>query len=98
MLKELKECFQQAYGDNKQGSEEAEAYAAKGFHNLKGEAGLACQREGCNPAQEKRPLSSTRRYSEMAYISKQMTILSNCKVHGGKVVFADWFKGYASLL
>ena len=73
MLKELKEASNRLMEIIRR-SEEAEAYAAKGFHNLKGKLDWPVSGKVVIPYGAQKTLSSTRRYSEMAYISKQMTI------------------------
>lgn len=97
MLKELKEASNKLIEIIRR-SEEAEAYAAKGFHNLKGKLDWPVNGKVIIPyGAQKDPQFNTPVFRNGIHIKADDN--TSAKVaHGGKVVFADWFKGYGQLV
>ncbi|MFZ3121789.1 MAG: peptidoglycan DD-metalloendopeptidase family protein [Thermodesulfovibrionales bacterium] len=97
MLKELKEASNRLMEIIRR-SEEAEAYAAKGFHNLKGKLDWPVNGKVVIPyGAQKDPQFNTPVFRNGIHIKADDNTSAKV-VHGGKVVFADWFKGYGQLV
>jgi len=97
MLKELKESSQKLLEIIRR-SEEAEAYAAKGFHNLKGKLAWPVSGKIAIPyGAQKDPQFNTPVFRNGIHIKAEDNTSAKA-VHSGKVVFADWFKGYGKLV
>ena len=97
MLKELKEASNRLMEIIRR-SEEAEAYAAKGFHNLKGRLEWPVNGKVVIPyGAQKDPQFNTPVFRNGIYIKADDNTSARV-VYGGKVVFADWFKGYGQLV
>ncbi len=97
MLKELKEASNRLMEIIRR-SEEAEAYVAKGFHNLKGRLPWPVNGKVVIPyGAQKDPQFNTPVFRNGIYIKADDNTSAKV-VHGGKVVFADWFKGYGQLV
>ncbi len=97
MLKELKEASNRLMEIIRR-SEEAEAYAAKGFHNLKGRLPWPVKGRVVIPyGAQKDPQFNTPVFRNGIHIKADDNTSAKA-VHGGKVVFADWFKGYGKLV
>jgi len=97
MLKELKEASNKLMEIIRR-SEEAEAYAAKGFHNLKGKLNWPVNGKVVIPyGAQKDPQFNTPVFRNGIHIKADDDAMAKV-VHGGKVVFADWFKGYGQLV
>ena len=97
MLKELKEASNRLMEIIRR-SEEAEAYAAKGFHNLKGKLDWPVSGKVVIPyGAQKDAQFNTPVFRNGIHIKADDNTSAKV-VHGGKVVFADWFKGYGQLV
>lgn len=97
MLKELKEASNKLMEIIRR-SEEAEAYAAKGFHNLKGKLEWPVNGKVIIPyGAQKDAQFNTPVFRNGIHIKADDNTSAKV-VHGGKVVFADWFKGYGQLV
>jgi septal ring factor EnvC (AmiA/AmiB activator) len=97
MLKELKEASNKLMEIIRR-SEEAEAYAAKGFHNLKGKLDWPVNGKVVIPyGAQKDPQFNTPVFRNGIHIRADDNTSAKV-VHSGKVVFADWFKGYGQLV
>lgn len=97
MLKELREASSRLLEIIRQ-AEETEAYAAKGFHNLKGRLLWPVYGKVTIPyGAQKDPQFNTPVFRNGIHIKAEGD--SNAKaVYSGKVVFAEWFKGYGQLV
>jgi len=97
MLKELKEASQKLMEIIRR-AEEAEAYAAKGFHNLKGKLAWPVIGKVVIPyGAQKDPQFNTPVFRNGIHIKAEDNTPAKA-VHSGKVVFAEWFKGYGKLV
>ncbi|MCX5716950.1 MAG: peptidoglycan DD-metalloendopeptidase family protein [Nitrospirae bacterium] len=97
MLKELKEASNRLMEIIRH-SEEAEAYAAKGFHDLKGKLDWPVNGKVVIPyGAQKDPQFNTPVFRNGIHIKADDNTSAKV-VHSGKVVFADWFKGYGQLV
>ena len=97
MLKELRESSSRLLEIIRR-SEETDAYAAKGFHNLKGRLPWPVNGRIAIPyGAQKDPQFNTPVFRNGIHIKAEDD--SNAKaVYSGKVVFAEWFKGYGQLV
>lgn len=97
MLRELKEASKRLLEIIRK-SEETDAYAAKGFHGLKGRLLWPVDGKIAIPyGAQKDTQFNTPVFRNGIYIKADGDSLAKA-VHGGKVVFAEWFKGYGQLL
>lgn len=97
MLTELKEASNKLMEIIRR-SEEVEAYAAKGFHNLKGKLEWPVNGKVVIPyGAQKDPQFNTPVFRNGIHIKADDNTSAKV-VYGGKVVFADWFKGYGQLV
>ncbi|MBI4684404.1 MAG: peptidoglycan DD-metalloendopeptidase family protein [Nitrospirae bacterium] len=97
MLKELKEASERLMEIIRR-SEETDTYAAKGFHDLKGRLpwpvnGKIAVAYGV----QKDPQFNTPVFRNGIHIKAEDNSLAKA-VYGGKIVFAEWFKGYGQLV
>ncbi|MBI4690981.1 MAG: peptidoglycan DD-metalloendopeptidase family protein [Nitrospirae bacterium] len=97
IVKELKESSNRLLEIIRR-SEETETYAAKGFHNLKGRLPWPVNGRVVIPyGTQKDPRFNTPMFRNGIQIKAEDD--SDAKaVHSGKVVFAEWFKGYGKLI
>jgi len=78
--------------------EEAEAYSAKGFHNLKGKLHWPVNGKIAIPyGSQKDPQFNTPVFKSGIHIKAADDSTAKA-VYRGKVVFAEWFKGYGQLI
>lgn len=97
MLKELKEASNRLLEIIKR-SEETETYAAKGFHNLKGRLPWPVNGKVAIPyGTHKDPQFNTPVFRNGIHIKAEDDSTAKA-VYSGKVVFAEWFKGYGQLI
>lgn len=97
MLRELKETAKNLLEIIKR-SEETTSYAAKGFHNLKGKLPWPVSGKVIVPYGAQRdPKFNTPVFRNGIHIRAEEDSTAKA-VHQGKVVFADWFKGYGQLI
>lgn len=97
MLKELKEASNRLREIIRR-SEEAESYAAKGFHGLKGKLPWPVNGKVIIPyGSQKDPQFNTPVFRNGVHIKTEDDSSAKA-VHSGKVVFAEWFKGYGQLV
>lgn len=97
MLKELRESSSRLLEIIRR-SEETDAYAAKGFHNLKGRLPWPVSGKVAIPyGAQKDPQFNTPVFKNGIHI-KADGDSSTKAVHSGKVVYAEWFKGYGQLV
>lgn len=97
MLRELKEASKRLLEIIRK-SEETDAYAAKGFHGLKGRLLWPVDGKIAIPyGAQKDTQFNTPVFRNGIYIKADGDSPAKA-VHGGKVVFAEWFKGYGQLL
>ncbi len=97
MLKELRETSKRLLEIIKQ-TEEADSYASKGFHNLKGRLPWPVKGKIIIPyGAQKDPQFNTPVFRNGIHIKAEEDSAAKA-VYGGKVVFAEWFKGYGQLI
>jgi septal ring factor EnvC (AmiA/AmiB activator) len=97
MLKELKEASKRLFEIIKE-AEKAEKYIAKGFRKLKGKLPWPVEGKIALPyGTHKDPRFNTPVFRNGIYIAANSGAIAKA-VHRGKVVFADWFKGYGQLV
>ncbi|TAL27199.1 MAG: hypothetical protein EPN94_01895 [Nitrospirae bacterium] len=97
MLKELRESSSKLLEIIRR-SEETEAYAAKGFHNLKGRLPWPVSGKVAIPyGAQKDPQFNTPVFRNGIHIKAEDDSTTRA-VHSGKVVYAEWFKGYGQLV
>jgi septal ring factor EnvC (AmiA/AmiB activator) len=96
MLRELEEAARRLYEVIKK-LEEKETYEARGFSALKGKLSWPVGGKVAIPyGSQKDPRFNTPVFRNGIYIKADDDSIK--AVHEGKVVFADWFKGYGNLL
>ncbi len=97
MLKELKEASNRLLEIIKR-SEETDTYAAKGFHGLKGRLPWPVNGKVAIPyGTQKDPQFNTPVFRNGIHIKAEDDSTAKA-VYSGKVVFAEWFKGYGQLI
>lgn len=96
MLRELQEASRRLRDVLKK-LEEKDTYEARGFPGLKGRLSWPVSGKVAVPyGSQKDPRFNTPVFRNGVYIKAEEEQVRS--VHGGKVVFADWFKGYGNLL
>ena len=97
MLKELKEASTRLLEIIRK-SEETDTYYAKGFHNLKGKLHWPVKGKVAIPyGAQKDPQFKTPVFRNGIHIKAEDDSSAKA-VYEGKVVFAEWFKGYGQLI
>jgi len=99
MLKELEEASRKLLEIIRESErQEADMYAAKGFSKLKGTLPWPLNGKiGIPYGTQKDPQFNTPIFRSGAFIQSSTDTLAKA-VHNGKVVFAEWFKGYGQLV
>lgn len=97
MLKELKEASRRLLNIIRE-SEKSETYSAKGFTALKGKLPWPVEGRVAIPyGSQKDPVFNTPIFRSGIFIQAGDDLYAKA-VHTGKVVFAEWFKGYGQLM
>lgn len=97
MLKELKDASKKLLEIIRE-SEKADAFSAKGFSRLKGKLPWPVEGKVAIPyGSQKDPQFSTPIFRSGAYIQSGADSFAKA-VYNGRVVFAEWFKGYGQLV
>lgn len=97
MLKELKASSKKLLKIIRE-SEKTDTFSAKGFSNLKGKLPWPVKGKVVSPyGSQKDPLFNTPVFKSGAYIQPGDDSFAKA-VYNGKVVFAEWFKGYGQLV
>jgi septal ring factor EnvC (AmiA/AmiB activator) len=97
MLEELKDASNRLLEIIKE-SERRDAYLAKGFSRLKGKLPWPLEGNVAIPyGTQKDPQFNTPIFRSGTYIQSDNDLFAKA-VHKGKVVFAEWFKGYGQLV
>jgi septal ring factor EnvC (AmiA/AmiB activator) len=98
MLKELKESSKRILEIIRKETEQVDTYHAKGFSVLKGRLPWPVDGKVAIPyGSQKDPLFNTPIFRSGIYIKTDNDLITKA-VHRGKVVFAEWFKGYGQLV
>lgn len=99
MLKELEEASKKLLEIIRESErQKADMYAAKGFSKLKGALPWPLNGKiGIPYGTQKDPQFNTPIFRSGAFIQSSTDTLAKA-VHNGKVVFAEWFKGYGQLV
>lgn len=97
MLKELKASSKKLLNVIRE-SEKTDTFSAKGFSSLKGKLPWPVKGKVVSPyGSQKDPLFNTPVFKSGAYIQPGDDSFAKA-VYNGKVVFAEWFKGYGQLV
>lgn len=97
MLKELKEASRRLLNIIRE-SEKSDTYSAKGFTALKGKLPWPVEGRVAIPyGSQKDPIFNTPIFRSGIFIQAGEDLYAKA-VHTGKVVFAEWFKGYGQLM
>ena len=98
MLKELKESSKRILDIIRKETEQIDTYHAKGFSALKGRLPWPVEgKVAIRYGSQKDPQFNTPIFRSGIYIKTDNDLVTKA-VHSGKVVFAEWFKGYGQLV